>query len=196
MQLIPARSNGNPPATISSRTNEAEIHRVSLRGRGKSSWNWPKHSINFGLRDAAQKPTRETLLGMPAAGDWLLQAPFGDQSLMRNALAYGLWRAMGYWAPRTRHVELFHIDDGEAASSVPCRPFFPATSAQDLIPLSPELGHICGGTRAALRYPRHYVGVYVLTERIERGADRVPIDPMRGNATPGGGFIAKVSRSG
>lgn len=138
MQLIPARSNGNATATISSRTNEAEIHRVSLRGRGKSSWNWPKHSINFGLRDAAQKPTRETLLGMPAAGDWLLQAPFGDQSLMRNALAYGLWRAMGYWAPRTRHVELFLIDDGaSAASSVPCRPFFPATSAQDLIPPLP-----------------------------------------------------------
>src|SRR5687768_11745790 len=41
-----------------------------------------------------------------AEDDWVLAAPYGDKSLMRNVLAHRTARAMGRYAPRTRFVEL------------------------------------------------------------------------------------------
>ena len=57
-------------------------------------------------RDAA-RVTRRSLLGMPADADWVLQGPWLDKSLIRNAFSYDLARAMGCAAMRTRVCEVF-----------------------------------------------------------------------------------------
>ncbi|MBN1612728.1 MAG: CotH kinase family protein [Polyangiaceae bacterium] len=121
---------------------------LGIERRGHSSQRFPKLQYGVELRDASGEPLSMGLLGMPAAANWVLGAPFMDKSLMRNHLAYELSRAIGLYAPRTAFVELFLDDDG--------------------------------ASRIGLE---HYRGVYVLTEKIERGADRVSITSLAGSDT-------------
>jgi hypothetical protein len=121
---------------------------IGVEIRGYTSREFPKKQYGFETRDATGDDVDEVLLGMPAESDWVLHAPFMDKSLMRNHLAYELSRQMGWYAPRTRFVELFLV-----AASDP----------------QVEL--------------RHYRGVYVLTEKIERGLERVPIEELDDAAT-------------
>lgn len=48
---------------------------------------------------------------MPRGKEWFLYAPEGDVALIRNAMAYALWRQLGRWGPRTQWAELFIIPD-------------------------------------------------------------------------------------
>jgi hypothetical protein len=45
-----------------------------------------------------------SLLGLPETSDFPLMANFSDKTLMRNALAYDLFRQMGHYASRTRFL--------------------------------------------------------------------------------------------
>jgi hypothetical protein len=54
---------------------------------------------------------------LPAEEDWGLYAPFEDKTMIRDVLAFELTRKMGYYAPRTRYVELF-ISTSDGALSM------------------------------------------------------------------------------
>ena len=130
---------------------------VGLRLHGMVSRQFPKLSYRLKLRDAAGVSRGVSLLGMPADADWVLQGPWLDKSLIRNAFSYDLARAMGCAAMRTRVCEVFLSMSGN-----------PVTEAD-------------------------YVGVYQLTEDIERGVDRVnlaKLDPQE-NSEPAitGGYL-------
>jgi CotH protein len=116
---------------------------MAIEVRGYTSQEFPKKQYGLELRDERGEDVALGLLGLPAEEDWVLHAPFMDKSLMRNVLAYELSRRMGRYAPRTRFVELFLLDDGASA---------------------PEL--------------QHYAGLYVLTEPVERGPERVDIEKL------------------
>ena len=116
---------------------------IGIEVRGYTSQEFPKKQYALEVRRASGADADLALLGMPAEDDWVLHAPFMDKSLMRNALAYELSRRMGRYAPRTRFVELFVVDDGAPAPGL-----------------------------------EHYRGLYVLTERVERGAERVAIEKL------------------
>ena len=60
----------------------------------------------FETQDTAGENADVVLLGLPAENDWVLNAPYSDKTLMRNALAYGLAAATGQYAPRTKFCEL------------------------------------------------------------------------------------------
>ena len=75
--------------------------------RGSTTLNLPKRSYTFHTVDRQTNQTKVALLGLPPGEDWVFYAPFEDKSLMRDALAFDLARAMGRYAPRTRFVELF-----------------------------------------------------------------------------------------
>jgi hypothetical protein len=98
---------------------------------------FPKLSYRLKLRDESGKSKGRSLLGMPADADWVLQGPWLDKSLIRNAFSYDLARVMGCAAMRTRACEVFLSTSGQ-----------PIAEAD-------------------------YVGVYQLTEDIERGEQRV-----------------------
>ena len=82
---------------------------IKLRGNSSLMFNQKKYTIE--TRDAQGKDLDVSLLGMPAHSKWVLLAPYNDVSMMRDPLAFQLWRDMGHWAPRTVMCEL--TMDGE-----------------------------------------------------------------------------------
>ena len=83
------------------------VGRAGMNVRGASSKTWPKKQFKFETWDEEDNDRDVSLLGMPAESDWLLQAPYFDKTLMRNEFVFHWWRAMGYYSPRTRYVEVF-----------------------------------------------------------------------------------------
>ena len=110
---------------------------TGLRLHGMVSRLFPKLSYRLKLQDETGASHGRSLLGMPADSDWVLQGPWLDKSLIRNAFSYDLAHAMGCAAMRTRVCEVFLSTSGQ-----------PVTEAD-------------------------YLGVYQLTEDVERGEQRV-----------------------
>lgn len=81
--------------------------RAGIEVRGSSSAGFPKKSYSVELRDGAGDDRPASLLGMPAESDWVLYAPYTDKTFMNDFLAYELHEAMGHYAVRRRHVEVF-----------------------------------------------------------------------------------------
>jgi hypothetical protein len=82
---------------------------VGIETRGQSSqYFYPKKQYGFETRSTEdfELDVDVSLLGLPEEEDWILQAPYGDKSLMRNVLTYSLSEDMGRYASRTRYVNL------------------------------------------------------------------------------------------
>lgn len=74
---------------------------ILIRGRGNSTWTFPKKPFKFKLDEKAP------LLGMAAEKKWVLLANYGDISLMRNELAFEVSRITGLaFTPSARYVEV------------------------------------------------------------------------------------------
>ncbi len=80
---------------------------IIIRGRGSSSWYFPKKQYRIETQQANGENLNVPLLGMPSENDWVLYGPYSDKSLIRNVLTYKLAREIGDWAPRTRFCEVF-----------------------------------------------------------------------------------------
>ncbi len=123
---------------------------IKLRGNSSLAFNQKKYTIE--TRNEEGKELKVSLLGMPAGSDWVLLCPYNDVSMLRDPIAFHLWREMGHWGPRTQMVEV--LMDGE------------------------------------------YIGIYILTEAIKRGVDRVNIDKIRKIDTEGvnltGGYLLRI----
>ena len=79
--------------------------RTGVRVRGMVSRLFPKLSYRLKLQDEKGVGQPQPLLGMPADSDWVLQGPWLDKSLIRNAFSYDLARAMGTMGMRSRVCE-------------------------------------------------------------------------------------------
>ena len=67
----------------------------TVRGRGNTSWSWPKKPYRLDF------PDRVPLLGMPAGRHWVLLANFPDRTLMRNLVAMKVASLTSLaWTPR------------------------------------------------------------------------------------------------
>lgn len=62
---------------------------AKIRGRGHSTWEWPKKPYKIKLEEKAP------LLGMSAAKEWALIANYADESLMRNLVAFDMAKSLG-----------------------------------------------------------------------------------------------------
>lgn len=75
---------------------------MGIRGRGNSTWSWPKKPWKVKLDKKA------SILGMPADKEWCLLANYSDRTLLRNAVAMRLSEICGFsWTPRMRSVEVY-----------------------------------------------------------------------------------------
>ena len=83
---------------------------IAIEIRGSSSQMFPKKQYGLELRTLTNQDTTASLLGLPAEVDWILYAPYSDKSLLRNVLAYKFGEDLGWYAPRTRLVELYLND--------------------------------------------------------------------------------------
>ncbi len=74
---------------------------LQIRGRGNSTWNYPKKPYRLRFT------TRTEVLGMPANRHWVLLANYLDKSLLRNELAFEFSERVGLaWTPRSVQVVL------------------------------------------------------------------------------------------
>ncbi|MFN0030586.1 MAG: CotH kinase family protein [Flavobacteriales bacterium] len=84
-----------------------EIKRsIRIEVRGFSSSSYDKKQYTFTTAGDSTSKEKIDLLGMGTARRWILQGPYSDVSLIRNAWVYEMWRRMGHWAPESRYVEL------------------------------------------------------------------------------------------
>jgi len=87
---------------------------IGIEVRGSSSqYFYPKKQYGFETIDDAGENKDVSLLGLPAENDWILHAPYGDKTLIRNALIYQLSNEIGRYASRCRFCEL--VLNGEYA---------------------------------------------------------------------------------
>lgn len=112
---------------------------ILINVRGQSSMVNPKKQYTISLRDKNGEENYQEILGLPKHDKWVLNASYGDKSLIRNYLAYKMAGQVMEYAPRTRFVEVYLNDNSSDK----------------------------------IDFDRHYIGVYLLTEKIERGLDRV-----------------------
>lgn len=76
---------------------------ATIRGRGHSTWDWPKKPYKLKLNE------KESLLGMEASKNWALIANYADESLLRNATAFAMADYLGSFAftPQSVSVNLY-----------------------------------------------------------------------------------------
>ncbi len=81
--------------------------RISIETRGESTQGlYPKPSYSIETQTDSGTNNNVSLLGLPEENDFVLYGPYGDKSLIRNVLTYGLYEKFGHYSPRTRFVEL------------------------------------------------------------------------------------------
>ena len=81
---------------------ESEIMDLTIKGRGNSTWNYPKkpYAIKFNKKQA--------FLGMPKAKKWVMLANYRDRTLIRNAIAYELGHRTNIgWTPNGKFAEVY-----------------------------------------------------------------------------------------
>ena len=64
------------------------VLQAEIRGRGHSTWNWPKKPYKIKLEE------KTSLLGMAEAKRWVLIANYADESLLRNTVAFNVTRSL------------------------------------------------------------------------------------------------------
>ena len=80
---------------------------ISIELRGESSqYFYDKKSFSIETQTSSGDNNNVSLLGLPEENDFVLNAPYGDKSLMRNVLSYRLFEKFGHYSPRTRFVEV------------------------------------------------------------------------------------------
>lgn len=132
--------------------------KIGIELRGKTSLGFPKKQYGVEIQDDDGNDKDASLLQLPAESDWVLNGPYWDKTLMRNYLAYEFSNRIGRYASRTKFVEVFLNERGDATIA-----------------------------------DKHYVGVYLLIEKIKRGKDRVDIKSLKpANIT--GGYILKIDK--
>jgi hypothetical protein len=74
---------------------------IEIRGRGNSTWTWPKKPYKIKLAEDA------ALLGTEPRDEWVLLANYADRTALRTFLAMSLGAQTGLaFTPRTRFVDV------------------------------------------------------------------------------------------
>lgn len=75
---------------------------MGIRGRGNSTWGFPKKPWKFKLKEKA------SIFGMGEDKEWCLLANYADRTLMRNILAMKLSELCGFsWTPHMYSVHVY-----------------------------------------------------------------------------------------
>ncbi|MGZ5101021.1 MAG: CotH kinase family protein [Usitatibacter sp.] len=93
-------------------STEAVALNGKIRGRGNTTWGWPKNPYKVQLKDDASFAAIPDVLGMKKNRNWALLADYFDRSLMRNKLAYSLGNSSVFsdglkWTPSGQYLEVY-----------------------------------------------------------------------------------------
>lgn len=84
---------------------------ISIEIRGSSSQQYPKKQYGFTTVTASGEDDDVSLLGFPSEHSWILNAPYTDKTMLRDALTYILSNQIGRYATRTKFCEVF-VNEG------------------------------------------------------------------------------------
>ena len=76
-------------ATMTDEYASTNVLGAEIRGRGHSTWEWPKKPYKIKLNE------KESLLGMTASKEWALIANYADESMVRNIAGFAMSEALG-----------------------------------------------------------------------------------------------------
>lgn len=102
---ITSKTDWTKNASITIRNTDGTIDytnkELQIRGRGNSTWTYPKKPYALKLENKA------SILGMPKHKRWVLLANWMDRTLMRNDVAFQISKQTGLaWTPRGNFVEV------------------------------------------------------------------------------------------
>lgn len=106
VQLVVATDGGAPilnrdDYVTGTLTLDGVTHALEIRGRGNSTWNFPKKPYKIKLGEDA------ALVGTTPQEDWVLLANAADRSALRTHTAFAVAdRTRLAWTPQSRFVEL------------------------------------------------------------------------------------------
>jgi len=83
---------------------------IGIELRGQSSMGFPKKQYGIEARNDDDEQIEISMLGLPTESDWVLNGPYSDKSLIRNAISYFTERQMITYAPRTKFCEVILND--------------------------------------------------------------------------------------
>ncbi len=84
------------------RFDDLEETVVNIRGRGNTTWGWPKKPY------ALKFESKTSVLGMPKHKRWVLLANAMDKTMLRNRMAFRISEQTSLaWTPRNEYAELF-----------------------------------------------------------------------------------------
>lgn len=104
------KEDGSPNSINDTPTDYDGTIEIKLRGQS-SLILYNKKSYSLETTNEEGKDSTVNLLGMPKESDWVLHGPFGDKSLMRNALLYTMADDILTYSPRVQLVEIIVNDD-------------------------------------------------------------------------------------
>jgi hypothetical protein len=98
----------NPNGQINNITDTPTAYngKIGIEVRGASSQGYPQRPYAFETQDDSGINVDVALLGLPEESDWVLLSHYNDKSLMRNQLAFNMFRDMGHWASHLQPVEV------------------------------------------------------------------------------------------
>lgn len=75
---------------------------ISVRGRGNSTWGYPKKPFNIKLEN------KEPVLGMPKQKRWVFLANYRDRTFLRNKVSFHIGEQMSNlaWTPHSEFAEV------------------------------------------------------------------------------------------
>ena len=79
---------------------------IGIEIRGNSTAYFSKKAYSFETRDSSGEDLNVSLFGLPSESDWILRASYFDHTFARNQLANYMSRQTGYWASKTKLVEV------------------------------------------------------------------------------------------
>lgn len=82
------------------------LGKIAIEIRGSTSQQYPKKSYAFETQTVLGANLNVPLMGLPAENDWVLNGPYPDKTLLRDAITFDLSRKMGHYASRFRFCEL------------------------------------------------------------------------------------------
>ncbi len=78
---------------------------MKIRGKGHSSWAFPKKSYQLKFTE------KKEVMGMPEDKKWILTANYSDKTMLRNKTAFELGELSSLdWTPKSEFAELFVND--------------------------------------------------------------------------------------
>ncbi len=103
---IKVYDNGwNQPNSFSAPVPNFEIH-VGIEKQGYTSSGGDKPNYDFEIQTFNGNDSAMSLFGLPSESDFILKSCYTDEFMMKDPLTFAMSNRMGFYAPRTRYVEL------------------------------------------------------------------------------------------